>query len=532
MRLSIRSIACWTAVLLASGAACADTATETPIDAAAMEVYGEDYPQYVEARKAHFAGQYQQAIDLYSELSSPLLKQSADCYVPACLVALGRVDEAAAAYRRLMEERYDEQRQDRHAYLGETLLDDARLRCMSAQDRVDFAEINNILQIALEWCDRVSHQHQNAAASIQDLGHRAPDFVTARTVINATTSEWYAPYYKTQVLLLKGYVLSQMEDATGAREMFDAAGKLSESHGGALLKDTDAVLRLQWEADDTSFLLPADAWTEFSEAHGPKLRLAFFYYLAGETAAARTMFEEVNRRVQDQSAQAMDWAAAHLGMGICRFRAGDENGAIEALSRYQSIFRQGTLAPLGRYILANIYAGNAKHYKDAIRIYGDVAKEYSESDYVPRALLAMAVCAANHGDHETALSAADRLADVSPNSKERLVAEFVADAVFGRAIDRSRGTAKARLKKGERMSRVDLDLCISLPGARSGEWAFSDYRDSDIVVITKSIGSFTSRITAVNIVPRLTVLEPQLPSEAAGQKTYFRSPLLVGEFSG
>lgn len=492
-------------------------------DDAARRVFGNDYPDYVAARSSQLRGAFADAVPLYRKLVSPLLRQAGDCYLAECLIAGALDDEAMEFYERWSVRQAASK--DLEWYRGQMLLGWASLYCKRGQWDLSLSVLDQVLT----WLDRAQPKVPDEWSVITDPGHACPDFVSPKSIVNGGTCGWYEPNLRVRALLLQGYARSQKGQGDGAVESIVAAGRLNRQYGLALVSDPDAIARLEWAAKNRVYLLPQKVWNQLASDHSARLRMGFFLYLAGETGQAQVIFDAVVAKGSKDPIPALDWAAAHLGQSVCRMRADDSAGAVAALTRFETLFRATDLGPLGRTILANVYSMDDRKIKDAIRIWGEIDRDAPGSEFGARALLAMAICAANQDDIATVTEAMDRLVKGHPTRHERFVAQRLIDEM--RPSDNETASKvpaiKPRPGSAEFVTFKKISTTLQLPVRNVVSPSLDEMAGVDLIRYETTAVPIPETLGMAALRPRVTESEPSAPLLGTGPRTWFRAPVLI-----
>ncbi len=203
--------------------------------------------------------------------------------------------------------------------------------------------------------------------------------------------------------------------------------ELAASHH-ALIDDAD-VRHLQQDAEDGVFVLPATSWQRIDDAVKPDLLTACFWIAAGLSERGHAIAERLDLDAGARSAHADTWGATRLVYGISAWEIGKPGLAIELLVAFNERFRGTALAPMGRYVLANVWTADVKQFGKAVRLYGDIAEQHPDSPFAERALVAMAVAAAHRNDFTVLAEAQQRLAEAAESNPRHLALGLVASVV-------------------------------------------------------------------------------------------------------
>jgi len=267
--------------------------------------FGMDYYYYRQARYAQSKGQYKAAIDSYQKIKFGGLKDAAGCYIPACLQALGETKDAVKQYKSFISNHpFD-------LYRGEAMLDFAKIKYLKNRGRSDLTSIRKLLERAVDWNEKAP-QHDKEHEDIKlinryfsapeqfmrrnNFGALVRNYASPETIVNRITCPWYLAQQKIQTLLLYGFVCFELGDKKLAEETFNRVQAFNDQEGGNYLSGSGVHHRLLKGLENGGFLVPSFYWKKMQGSNNSTLKLGCFYYVAGETDLAQSLFNSINKK--------------------------------------------------------------------------------------------------------------------------------------------------------------------------------------------------------------------------------------------
>lgn len=514
----------------------ADALANAAKDARIGEKYGEDYARYVRGRRAQMRGDYQAAIKHYQPISTPILLDAGQCYTCQCLAKLGRKQEAVAAYRAFVGS-------DRLGlYRGEALYELGRLLLVDAQSAAEFQQGMDAIADAVAWTDTIEQKSKEIdmskfEAALKEfpppeqtmlsnrLGNYHRSWVMPETVVNRLTAKWYLPRLRMQILLLHAFGLNEQ----GRREQVTAAISqvltLNKGEEERILNYDDMPDRLLVDARDGAFFLPTDIWSRLQSFEGRRLRLGYYFLVAGENQQARELFDRVSKATRSDIRERDTLAGAKLGLACLMFIDGKENEAIEELAAADNVFTRTTVDPLALIVKANLLAGRKEQYKQASELYESVAKRYAATDYAARALLGWTVMAANAGQMEDAKRMGQRLVTRYPNSDFSGAARTLLNQIGGGSVLATVGNPGPAIADAGG-AVVVFERHLVIPGSVDIDVELGPRHLDDILSyrVDYSVrGGCGLKSFRLNLTP----LEPQVPSVKGTKIAFYRVPAFL-----
>lgn len=538
-------------------------------DAQIPQLYGQEFAAYRAGRIAQAERKYEQALESYGQIKAPLLADAAECYSAACLVALGRLPEGIVAYEAFIS------KNETGPYRGEAMLELSRLRCKQAWSRADADAAKQMLDRAWQWTIQAQTGTATDLSALKSvlrdfpapeqfttptqLGGYYRAFIRPESIINQHTCKWYLPYLQVQIKLLTGYSSVLQGDTRSAKAAFDQVDRLNEAQGGRMLTRSGVIERLTSASDSGSFLVPQDVWSSLTPEQGPALRLACFYYIAGENSLARELFEQFMQatkaatgsdpRVSQASAtprpsrsrkgrgsdEPEDRATATYGLALCAFREKREAETLQHLEKFTASLRASALMPQAAMLMGHIYAGKTDGLDTAVNCYKQIVSDRPGTDEASQALLSMGVSAFNARRLDIATEACNELiADqpksyLAPAARTLLAAIERSEATSGPVPSDAKATPKplasADLKTPSgRVILVKRHLLI--PGGGDLSYDTKSLGPGDLLRYMVTCSTRSDCIKVNNFTLRLSDSEPQVPPVKGTSLEFVRAPVL------
>ncbi len=498
-----------------------------------------DLERYALAAEHRAAGRWEMARSLAKGVTDPVLAEASAALIGDCLIAEGEYQEADNHYREALA-----RKEFLGLYRGEMLAGRAMTLCLQSTDADSLQLASQWLEEADAWCKQFADKRFLEELRAEALNrclpaaieatplHASPRSATAfeadgvpdvpgAGVVHPLNAGWRVGQVRRGVETLRLYVDSQLGKQP----------KLTEQEALGL-----GLYRLRGDAMDGAFLVDHEAWSSLRDDHAAGMRLGLFLIVAGRPDMAAGLFDPVYDNAKEGGLDSNTWAVSALGAGVCALRLDDSKRGHGILGRFNSEFRNTSVTPLARYVLANHLAGGDKQSHDqAYRLYGDIAAQHADSPYANIALLAMAVAAANHNDGAMLSEAQRKLRDASsPAAPEILVRIAETLTVMGSHdpyADMAPALPKRRPGDPEpievRVHRDQLILpSVDLPAAAGvGEGVMAA---SERVVLRCHL-LYGSRFDAYDVdgfEVRLSELEPQPSAGKDGRVSFYRVPAL------
>ena len=375
------------------------------------ERFGQDYANYRTARFAQQDREYKKAIEYYRKIKGPILKDAAACYIPACLSAMKRHQDAIALRHRFIED------EEQDLYKGEVMFELGKLYLFNANDHDD-------LKRAADWFNRADNwikQARRTTASVDvesirailkhfpvpknrskrdNFGNFHRNYAGPETIVNRLTCTWYLDQLECQTLMLHAFTLNELQQFSDSQAKLIELIQLDRKHQRSLLQLSDMPERIVADSKDGTFALPRTIWNRLSPRYALQVRLGAFFFMMGEHGRAEKLLSNVYQKVVGKPKSIHDWAAVEFLLGCNAFERNNRNVAKTHFSRFESVLKKTSLAPLAVLLHANILAGEADGYTGARERYLWVATEYRKTSLAPRALLSLLILE-KHYDQET-----------------------------------------------------------------------------------------------------------------------------------
>lgn len=499
--------------------------------------YGDAYANYRIARFAQANEDYPRAIKYYQLVvasKAPILSDASGCYIGACLVSLGHIGDAATHWQSFIES------DPKGLYRGEAMLGLGRMELLHVRNHSQLEQADHWLSKASTWDQALDGK--SATATIKSIRkilkafplpkHRAVKdrfgnyyrkSVGPETIINRLTATWYLTDQRIHATLLHAFALIELGDQKNAAKAIDQVIQLGQGSDG-ILDLGDMPRRLAVEAKDGAFFVPPAIWKSLSPKYAMRLQLACYLLVAQQNHDAKQQFDAVYQAVHGHANHVLDWSVAQLGLAVIAFRSGGRNAALARLSTFENTLKHSPLAPLAVLWSANLYAGEAGGFSKAQKRYMWVVRQVPGSSLAPRALLSLAVAAANAGQDDLAQQACQRLLAHYPESVfaaagRTLLRKF--DGVHTKATPASyqpTNEPRGRIMPFDRHLVIpgDVDFTIDL-----GDYQAGDVLDYDISYTVRAGCALNHFWYSVNLD------EPQPPAVEHSPLRFMRAPILV-----
>jgi hypothetical protein len=500
-----------------------------------IKTYGMDFAIYRKAREAHFNSQYKKARKLYSKIKEGTLKEAAGCYTAECYIAENRINDAYKLYAKMFKEA------PYGLYRGEILY--SMVVSLYLNGRA-----TNALKVAIRlrnWHKELESSKQTAHKKVslenindalkREIINTAPRtflknddcgnlIATARypgTINNRLTSPWYIPNLKIKGELLYGFLLGEKRQAKTAAQIYSKAKSLTQMQ---IISDRHAISNLIAGLIEGSYLIPKQVDRKL-KGFREQVRMACFYYVCDEKDKAEKMFASIIKYANVKR-YPYDAAAARLGLVICLIERHKASDAIKIVDRMEKVasFKKMEALMEARYLRACIYAKNKGTLSKAMTEFQSLSKKRRNA-VGPKALLAMALAAANHGNKNLCINTCKRIRIKYRNHP----------------LSRTAGTLLAAIKKNPRNSKSKHP--IGIINTMSGRVVV--HRRVVIIPNTTQWKRIRSRVTASDIVlyqikfvPRsncqivrrvwmnLDPGEPSPPNAVGDEICFVRAPIL------
>lgn len=499
-----------------------------------IEAYGRDYAWYRKGRTAQFKAVWDEAISCYENVKTGTLKDAAGCYLSQCLAAKGEVREAIKSYEEFVKAN------PLGLYREEALLRLAELRYVhgkaEGETKDALKDIDTLLDMLprLEESDEIGKlfgindalrkdvidKASKEVVKEDDCGNLIRASLRAETIDNRMTSPWYLPEITTRAWLMRGFLLRELgqveEAALSFKKASTAGGKVR------ILSDSDTVPSLIAGVAEGAYMLPGESAAHLKGTGGRLLSYACFLRISGRGNEAKRMLElaeEAFGKTHPLSKNATLELVRAQFMMLDR----DKKEADKILASLYSgkKCRELPLWPMAAFFYANSLSADPGQKNKVYGIYREIAEEEKKGEYAPRALMALAVYAANLGDKKLAIATCTELRNRYVKTPYREAAETLRDALEnaeGKCV-----VAPIERKQG----RVFVHTrTIVIPGGSKWQPDFSGIRSSDMMFYNiKCIGR--DNCTVIKAVTfSLPIDEPQIPSSKGNQTSFVRAPLL------
>ncbi len=504
-----------------------------------IKTYGMDFAIYRKAREAHFKKQYEKARELYGKIKEGTLKEAAGCYTAECFIAENNLKEACKIINKLFKA------SPYGLYRGEMLYNIAVSLYLNGGT-------NNALKVT----ERLRQWAKTVEKETQDTSHNRPTLEnindalkseiidtapktflkndscgniipTARypgTINNRLTSPWYMPNLKMKGELLYGFLLGERRRPKLAAKIFSNAKEVTNMQ---IISDRNAISNLITGIAEGSYLVPKDV-DKKNKKFANHIRLACFYYLCDDKDQAEKMFTTVVRHANIHRLP-YDAAAARLGLVHCLISRRKITDAVKLIDNMEKVnlLNKTDAFMNAKYLRACIWAKNKGTYGKALKEFKLLGEE-RRNPVAPKALLSMAIAAANHGDRETCIEACKKL----KTSYRRY------------PISQTAGTLKAAIEKLSSKEKSKFPVAITTFGAgrvvlhrrvviipTKVDWKRirAELNPSDIVLYQiKFVPSNNCQIVR-NVWMNLEPEEPSPPNAVGDEICFVRAPILFNK---
>lgn len=497
--------------------------------------YGDDYANYRRGRLLQASGQYKKAIEAYVKIKAPVLADAAGCYIGKCLAELGHADQAAKQWQAFISA------DEFGLYRGEAIYEFGRLQLLNAATRQHMQSAEVWLRRAGEWCQRAGQQTPKAtvesikqvlqafplpekAATRDRFGNFHRNHVSPETIVNRLTATWYLDDLQTRVALLHAFALHELGHAETKAAM-ERLIALNSKQNGSLLKMGDVPSLLLADAKDGAFLIPPGAWQSLSGPWAVKLHMACYLLVAGDIDGSQRLFEQVHAEVNGRVETTLEWSVAEFGLACTTFRKGDLSAAIGKLARFETVLRDSPLAPLAVLQAANFYTGQIGGWEDASQRYVWVARQAAGTPLAPRAMLGLAVAAANAGEDRAAAEACQTLLNEYADSRFAPAARTLLSRVKG--VSAKPAKAVSTTRQNQAVGRIiPFERHLVLPGSVDFTNDLSQFKEGDMLDYQISY-AIRSGCRLSSFWYRLGLFEPQPPPVKKSPLQFFRAPALT-----
>jgi tetratricopeptide (TPR) repeat protein len=522
-----------------------------------IKTYGKDFAIYRKARESHFSGKYQEAIDLYRQIGDGTLKEAAGCYIGDCLISLGNPREAVQIYQKMIRENpyglYRGEMMYTLAVLSylDSKLDAAVDQCKQLREWCLKAADTKLVEIIPQLAEINDALKRDIIAAAPKTFLKADDcgnlIATAKypeSINNRLTSPWYLPNLMVRTELLYGFLLGEQDMDGDAAAVFEKAPTLTPMQ---IVKDSFAVGNLKAGLMEDSYLIPetlmktADRFEEY-------LQLAFFYFLSDHKNEANKLFNHVIRHADTRNDIA-DLAIARLGRMHCLVSSGQKQAAVKFAEETikNPLFDKSLAVAEVRYLKACLMAENRQGFPAACNEFRllsgskieDSSKKTKKSKkknrqkpikgearniIAPRAMLAMALAAINHGDYILAIQTCQDLVSKYKDS------EFAAPAITLLKSMKNKSEQKAPHPIAV-MADPDCKVLLHrkivvMPSATQWTNLEQEVKKSDIIVYQIKFIPRNNCTIIRNVWMNLTPGEPSPPSKEGDEICFVRAPVL------
>lgn len=510
--------------------------------------YGEDYSFYRQARELEFAGDYGEAIKIYSKIKGGALKMAATCYMGHCHAKRGEIREALKCYERLYEN-------DADLYQGEALLNAAMLTCLHGSRSSRERDALKLTEKLVNWLAKIKLFDKTielegindklktdviataprAFLRSDDCGNLIRTTRYPGSIENRLSSPWYLPRLETKTELLNGYLLGESGDTDKAAEAFKKATSGDKPIKMFKKRYETLGLLLSGLANGV-YLFPKEAAKKISTRHRAQLNMAAFHYAIEDYERAEEMFDA---ELKDKNkSKSYDRAAALLGKSFClitRRRAAEAEPYLRRL-RNNSVYKNLDAGRLGWYLSACQWLRDKKQRKKGLAVLEELGED-RRSELGARALLALATRLVNDGETERALDVCDDLRRKHSGTTYADAAKTLRASLKIKLKEKKRGKGKekdaveetgcllppVKEKTGE---VIHHKRTIISPGTSNWQVNETTFEPGDWLVYKLTIvpRNECSIVRAVKIT--LDSEEPQIDEEKGNTIEFVRAPLL------
>lgn len=497
--------------------------------------YGPDYAYYRRGRLAEQRRKYEEAIGHYRRVAAPILEDAAACYIGRCLHAMGQSSEAVSHLRAFID------KEPEGLYRGEAKVVLGSILADAAETRQELGQAQQMLSRARAWCLRIKTATPPVTVdSVREVlkafpipkkrstrdrfGNFHRQHAGPETITNRLTSRWYLDDLRGRAGLMEVFVLAEMGRSGDATALVRELMALNQANNGGLLRLGDTPMRLAEDAKDGVFLLPRNVYRLVSETQGRRLREGCFWAVAGEHDRARSRLENVLREIRGNPGFRHDRAVAELALAHVEFESSRGEAAAARLERFETEFHDSPLLPLAMLYAANLHAGQDGGYERALEQYTWIVERVRKGDLAARALMSLAIAAANEGDDETAQTACNRLLKQYPDGDFAQAARAIQSRLRGLSTADGRRPISGSSEATGKVKLFARHLVI--PGGADFTVDLSRYQSGDVLDYEIRY-AVRAGCALKNFWYATTLLEPQPPKTTSSPLRFYRALALV-----
>ena len=501
------------------------------------EAYGRDFALYRKGRSAQMEGDWANAILYYRSVKGGTLKDASECYAAECTAAKGDFKESEKLFEGFIKDSplglYREEAMLRLAETrvlggkGDSCLKDALkdldglLETLPKMKEQDAANVKlSGLNQAIE--DDIIKTAPKEPLRADDCGNLIRFAKRPETIDNRLTSPWYLAELETRAWLLRGFLLGEMDKEL---EAADAYRKAETAGGGVeVLADPVVVPSLLGGIADGGYMIPGEYADKLRGRGARLLSYAGFLFLSERRGDAWRAFEMAEGEFGKDSIPAVGIATKLLKAQFDLYEGGKRRKAGEGILSeiyMDKRMKRSSAWATAAFLYANSISSNPSNKAKVYSIYKDLATEERKGDYAPRALMAMAVYAANVGDRKLAIDTCTELRNRYVKTPYKEAAVTLREGL--EKADGSLPVEPVELSGGEiRMhSRT-----IVMGGNSKWQPDLSGLRCSDMLLYNFKFVGRDNCTVLKNVWMGLPPDEPQVPSAKGNQLCFVRAPIL------